>query len=1016
MRITTVLRSFLLLLAFAAALCGIALQPARAALQATPAWWGASAAASSSWHYRVPLTLPGTPAANATAVFNVDFNALLASLGISGTFDVNSPRVVAADGTLVPTQEFTDAMYNGATDAAGNGRGEIRFLTNSTATTYWLYFDITQNGTKAANTAAAIDGNFENPGAIQNNLVAPTGWTVTRNAGAIDTQVRPTEAPSVTADGTTVGNGASPRTVDGAPRSGLYSFLIGARSANESQNGQDIMQLQRTIVVPATNPGVLKVRFRVQGWDSNDNGNTGSFDYLEAAITGTGITTNNFIGPLANNYTTLPFSPNKGTTQAGRSNSGYGQYNGFDTDTRGTHRAGMTVAAGSEPWWEATVDLTPYAGRSITLSFTTSHITQYRSWWHIDDVEWSVINGTVGTPQGFGAALELPSAATPVQYPGDVLTIRARLDGVGKTGAVVADLYRPDGNLVKAGILLYNDGTHGDATSGDALWTNNGSVAAQATYTFSPSDPVGAWSVVLRAADSSSPVSGQSAGLVRVPGQPVTPVNGTNFSNVDVQAITFSPFMAISGKVYRDSNQNGALDGGEPAAAGMYVKLVQNGTVLVATPDGNGAYAFTGLRAGTYTVLQSTNNNTGDTSPSVPSGAVQTEPSGGGSRTITLSSGVSVTANFGQYTAVNNRLTGKIFADSGAGNVNALDGSQGGSEPALAGLTVTLRNAAGTTVATAVTGGDGQFELALPSSLAGTQVTLVVPAVTGYELARFGAGNTNGTVSLAAGTLVFTPGSGNDYSGVVASMLPISTLVQGQAKTMPPGGVATYAHRFNADANGTVSFALSSQPPSSLPQWQGLLYRDNDCNGVIDGSDALLQSSVQVLAGGSVCVIVRDLVPQSASINMVNQHQLSATFVVTQGVGYTAAPAVNLDLTTVGTTTGSGLTLTKAVRNLTTGSGWDTAGQAVPGQSLQYRLTFRNDTASPITSVQVNDFLPAYGVFQSAACGTMPAGLACSVSTSPAAGATTGAIQWTFTGPVAPGATGEVTFNWMLAN
>jgi len=1015
MRAAAFLRSFLLLLTFLAAVFGAALQPARAALQASPAWWGASAGASSAWHYRVLLTLPGSPVANQTAVFNVDFNALLTALGVSGTFDANSPRVVASDGTLVPTQEFTDAIYNGGSNGLGNGQGEIRFLTTSSAATYWLYFDIAANGPKAANPATAIDGNFENAGTTGNNNVAPTGWTVVRNTGAIDTQVRPSESLSVTTDGNTVGNGDPPITVDGTPRSGQYSFLIGARSSNETRSAQDMMILRRTIVVPASNAGVLRVRYRVQGWDSNDNGNTGSFDYLEATITGTGITTNNVIGPLANNYTTLPFSPNKGTSAASRSNSGYGQYNGFDTDTRGNHRANMTVPRGDEPWWETSVNLAPYAGRTITLSFLTSHVTSFRTWWHIDDIEWSVVNGTVGTPQGFGAALELPSAATPTQYPGDALSIRARLDAMGKNGAVVADLYKPDGSVAKTGILLYNDGTHGDATSADALWSNNGSVPAQPTYAFGASDPAGTWSLVLRAADSSTAASGQPAGLVRVSGQPITPVNGTNFSNADVQTFTFSPFMSISGKVYRDTNQNGALDGGEPAATGMYVKLLQDGSVLqVATPDASGAYAFTSLRAGTYTVLQSTNNTTSDTAPGVPAGATQSEPAGGGSRSVTLAGGVSVTANFGQY-MISARLAGKVFADTGAGGATALDGVQGGSEPPLAGLTVTLRNGAGTTVASAVTGGDGQFELALPSSAVGTPLTLLVPAVTGYDLARLAPGSTGGTVSLSAGTLVFTP-AGGDYSGVVVSLLPVSTLAQGQAKTVPPGGFASYAHRFNAEANGTVSFSLASQPPSSLPLWQGLLYRDNDCNAVIDGADAPLQSSVAVQAGGAVCVIVRDLVPLSASVNMANQHQLSATLVVTQGSGYTAAAALNLDLTTVGSTTGSGLTLIKAVRNLTTGSGWDTTGQALPGHSLQYRLSFRNDTGTPITNVQVNDYLPAYAVFQGAACGTMPAGLACTVSTSPAVGALTGAIQWNITGAVPPGGAGEVTFNWTLSN
>lgn len=1008
------LRHLLLAAAFAAAVVGAALQPARAALQASPAWWGASAAASSTWHYRVPVTVPAGTVANATAVFNVDFSALLASLGVSGTFDATSPRVVDANGAVVPRQEYTESVYNGATDTTA-GRGEVRFLATSNATTYWLYFDITANGTKGAGAGiTAIGGNFENSGlAPGTNTTAPAGWTLTRQAGAIDSQIRPSENPSVSADGTTVGNGASPRTVDGTPRTGQYSYLVGARSGDETATGTNRIVLSRTLTVPATNPGVLRIRYRVQGWDSNENGQT-QYDYLSAVIVDGG-TTANIIGPAANNYTTLPFAPNKGTAQASNRDSGYGQYNGFDTNTSGAHEDGMTVARGAQPWWEATVNLAAYAGDTITLRFSTSHTVQYRSWWHLDDIEWSVVNGTVGTPQGFGAALELPSAATPTHYPTDRLVVRARLDAVGETGSVVADLYRPDGTLAKAGILLYNDGTHGDATAGDALWSNNGSVAAQTTYTFGAADPAGTWSLVLRGADASNAASGQPAGLVRVPGQPVTPVNGTNFSNVDTQVLTFSPFMSISGKVYQDSNRNGAFDTGEPAAAGTYVKLVQGATVQVATPDAGGSYSFTGLRAGSFTVLQSANNLTSDTTPGVPAGMVQSEPTAGGSHAITLAGGVSATANFGQQT-LGSRVSGRVFADSGAGNVTALDGVQAGSEPPLAGITVSLLDGGGNVLGTALTRGDGQFDVGIPTAAAGTPVTLSIPAVSGHALGRLVAGSTGGTVSLPARSLAFTPVAGTDYPGVVFSLLPASTLVQGQVKTVQPGGAAAYAHRFTAGANGTVTFALASQPPGALPAWNAVLYRDASCNGVVDGADAPLQGSVALQAGESVCLVVRDLVPQSASIGMSNQHQLSATLVVTEGAGYAWPAVVNLDVTTVGAESGAGLTLTKAVRNLTTGSAWDTAGQALPGQTLQYRLSFRNDTASPITTMQVHDFLPAYAVFVGAACGSMPAGLACSVTQSPSAGATTGAIRWTFTGALAPGAAGEVTFDWTLMN
>ena len=1006
-------RALLLWAGAALALFSALLTPAGAGLQTTPVWYNASAAAASAWHYRVPLTLASPPGVGATAVFNVDFNALLTQLGVSGTFDVNSPRVVQAGGALVPTQEFTDTIYNGASDAAGNGRGEVRFLAPTAATTYYLYFDILANGAKAFNPSTPIGGNFENA-TVGSNATAPVGWTLTRAAGAVDSQVRGSETPSITTDGTTVGNGASPRTVDGTPFTGQNSYLLGARTSNETATGTDIVQLTRAIVVPSTNPGVLTFHFRTQGWDSNDDGQTANYDYLRATIID-GATLTELVGPLANNYVTAPFAPNKGTVLATAAVSGYGQYNGFDTNTAGAHTAGMAVSSGSEPWWTVSVNLAAFAGRTITLKFSANHTVLYRSWWHIDDVEWSVVNGSVGTPQGFGAAIELPVGVSTSYYPSQPLVIRGRLDAVGKTGSVLADLYRPNGTLAVAGIVLFNDGTHGDATSGDALWTNNGTVAGSPTYTFAQADPAGTWTVVLRGADSSAAAGGQQAGLVKVAGQPIAPVNAANFSNVDTQVLTFTPFMSISGKVYTDSNRNGVLDAGEPVATGMFVKLIQGGVVLqVATPDAAGNYSFGSLQSGTYTVLQSTNNTTTDLTASVPAGNVQSEPFGL-SHIVNLAGGISVTRNLGQYLS-DTRVSGRVFGDGGAGGATALDGVMSGTEAPLAGIVISLKDSVGTLLSQTQTRGDGQFDLSIPAAAVGTQVTLSVQSVTGFNLARIDVGTTAGTVSLPGSSVTFTPTSKTAYTGVAFSELPASTLTVSQAQSVNPGGVAVYAHRFTAGANGTLSLSLSSQPPAALPTWAAILYRDATCSGALQGTETPFTGTLPVKAGDIVCLIVRDIVPQNAGVNNRNLHQLTASLAVTQGATYAQAALLNQDVTTVGATQGAGLSLLKTVRNVTTGGAFGISSQALPGESLQYRVTFRNDTAFPISGVQVFDSVPAYTLFGSAGCDPMPAGLTCTVAKAPALNATSGDIQWNFSGAVPPGGQGSVTFSWTVMN
>src|SRR5450631_2829849 len=131
-----------------------------------------------------------------------------------------------------------------------------------------------------------------------------------------------------------------------------------------------------------------------------------------------------------------------------------------------------------------------------------------------------------------------------------------------------------------------------------------------------------------------------------------------------------------------------------------------------------------------------------------------------------------------------------------------------------------------------------------------------------------------------------------------------------------------------------------------------------------------------------------------------------------------AAPAGSV-LTVVDTTTvsGAGATqLTKQVQNLTVGGGYGTTNAALPGQGLQYQLVLTNEGSAALATVVVNDSTPAFTTFAAAACpASRPANLtACSVTVQPAVGGQ-GALQWTFTGTLAPGAQVSVTYQVTVA-
>ena len=484
-------------------------------LRSGPGWY------DPAWHYRVAVTVPAGTPVQSTMRVDVDFVALLGQLGISGTFDVNSPRVVRSNGTLATNQEFTDAIYLSATDTTGNGRGEVRFLLEDAGpVTYHIYFDITENGAKAANPQTPINGSFEFGGT---GTLSPPGWTASKTHANFDAQVRPSETPNATTNDD--GNSPLPTatvSTDGTPFRGAFSYLLGSRTRNEATTANPGITLDKTIAVPASCASGLTLRYRVEGWDSSaDSATQTQFDFLRIRLIGG--TTAELVGPQAGNYTTLPYSPNLGLNPATSTTSGYRQYNGWDTDTNGAHHSGMTVARGAQPWWTVTNNLAGFLGQSITLRITSTQSQPFRSWHHIDQVEWCVVDGTLGVPEGFGVNITAPTGATTYSV-GQTLTVTAVTDATptAAVNPVIAYVYDPSGTL-KAGPV--------NLPAGGGGFTN------ASVYTFLAADTAGTWTVRVYAKDKSTSTVPATNGLVHIPLQPAPEVQA-NYYNIDEQTFT----------------------------------------------------------------------------------------------------------------------------------------------------------------------------------------------------------------------------------------------------------------------------------------------------------------------------------------------------------------------------------------------------------------------------------------------------------------------------------------------
>jgi hypothetical protein len=132
---------------------------------------------------------------------------------------------------------------------------------------------------------------------------------------------------------------------------------------------------------------------------------------------------------------------------------------------------------------------------------------------------------------------------------------------------------------------------------------------------------------------------------------------------------------SLSGVVYNDANADGTQDNGEAGLAGWTVFIDLNGTGQfatgdpTATTDPNGAYTFTGLQPGSYTV-----------GVEPIAGYTQTSPAGAAGATVTVVAGQASTVSpFGEAKQNGGGISGSVYSDDNG------DGAQEAGEAGLAG-------------------------------------------------------------------------------------------------------------------------------------------------------------------------------------------------------------------------------------------------------------------------------------------------------------------------------------------
>jgi len=353
---------------------------------------------------------------------------------------------------------------------------------------------------------------------------------------------------------------------------------------------------------------------------------------------------------------------------------------------------------------------------------------------------------------------------------------------------------------------------------------------------------------------------------------------------------------AIGDRVWVDANGNGQQDGGELGLSNVVVRLYDVNSVVVgtATSSVSGAYAFTNLAAGTYTVGFTPPAGYLLTTSNVGSDDTDSDPLTGTNRTatVTLASGQSdSTVDAGLYAAAS--ISGFVRVDlNGNGVVEA------GDTNGIAGVMLQLLDAASNVVATATTAADGAYSFAdlrpgtytvRETDLTGWYSTTDVSApndnlipVT-LEIGQSSVGNNfHDTQRAAIGDLVWLDANGNGQqdggelglSNVVVRLYDVNSVVVGTATSSVSGVYAftnllagAYTVGFTAPAgylfttSNVGSDATDSDPLTGTNLTAAVILASGQSDSTIDAGfypEALIAGFVRVDVSGNGVVEAGD--------------------------------------------------------------------------------------------------------------------------------------------------------------
>ncbi|SMY18046.1 GEVED domain-containing protein [Photobacterium aquimaris] len=380
-------------------------------------------------------------------------------------------------------------------------------------------------------------------------------------------------------------------------------------------------------------------------------------------------------------------------------------------------------------------------------------------------------------------------------------------------------------------------------------------------------------------------------------------------------------------------------------------------------------------------------------------------------------------------------LSGIVFEDNGIGSATAAhDGIQDGSEVGLGNFTVTVTfndtGVAGFTtgdvIATAVTSGNGAYQMIIGVDFSGKNLLLnVVQQADWIDISEANVTSIPQvtSVNVIDSQMTINASAGDDISGLNFGKVREPRIEPDNFSDAEPNKIVIFPHKFTAATSGNVLFNVINTTASPVNNsWSTVLYRDNDCNGVIDGADVQIISSVALNGESEVCLLSKVFVPANASLNAIYHYDITADMILSDsiGSGHGVTRLVSNKDTVRVTFGGSGeLKIEKTVKNITNSESESRSNQAKPGDILEYKIYFINNGSGVIDMLKINDAVPEYTILSESISCTTPATLlpstltSCTVSFPNSTDNTIGYegnIEWQFDGTLAPAENGYVTY------